>query len=382
MKSSQAISSQLSLNELVSEAMSIIMENAGAQVGALVLNGQNGDTTKATLEAFVDQPNNLRDYLQHKNLANVTDLPVSLIALSLRTGELVNLEDACQTGNYTHTPYIAEKQIKSLLCVPINYRDNLLGVLYLENNLVTGAFTEERLDVIYMLLTQASISFENARLFTEIKKLNTDLEAKVASKTKKLLSALEEQVQLNDQLLIKTSRLNKANEKLTLFATVDGLTGAFNRRHFLELADNEIARSCRYRNPVSVLMLDIDFFKKVNDQYGHAAGDEALRKVSAACKNSLREQDIFGRLGGEEFAIILPETRSAGGAEIAERIRKTIEELSIKVAAVNFNVTISIGLTQLSQYSNPKQTATELLQIADLALYQSKENGRNQVTEG
>jgi len=382
MKSSQAISSQLALNELVSEAMSIIMENAGAQVGALVLNGRDGDTTTATLEAFINQPNNLRNYLQHKKLTATTDLPVPLIALSLRTGGLINLENACLTGHYTNDPYIAENQIKSALCVPINYRDKLLGAVYLENNLITAAFTKERIDVIRMLLTQASISFENARLFTEITKLNTDLEAKVASKTKKLLGALRDQEQLNDQLLIKTGKLNNANEKLTLLATIDSLTGAYNRRHFLELAGTEIARSRRYRNPVSVLMLDIDFFKKVNDQYGHAAGDEALRKVSDACSNSLREQDIFGRLGGEEFAIILPETSLARGIEIAERIRKTIEALSIKIDSVEFNVTISIGLAQLSQDSKLKQTALDLLQIADLALYQSKENGRNQVTSG
>jgi len=381
-KSSQAISSQLALNELVSEAMSIIMENAGAQVGALVLNGRNGDTTTATLEAFIDQPNNLRNYLQHKNLADVTDLPIPLISLSLRTGELVNLGNACQTGHYTHEPYIAEKQIKSLLCVPINYRDKLLGALYLENNLITGAYTEKRLDVIHMLITQASISFENARLFTEITKLNAGLEAKVASKTNKLLGALRDQEQLNDQLLIKTGKLNKANEKLTLLATIDSLTGTFNRRHFLELADLEIARSRRYRNPVSVLMLDIDFFKKVNDHYGHAAGDEALREVSAACMQSLREQDIFGRLGGEEFAIILPETNESGGVEIAERIRKNIENLTIKASDVDFNVTMSIGLAQFSPQIKPNQTAVDLLQVADLALYQSKENGRNRVTAG
>jgi len=382
MKSSQAISSQLALNELVSEAMSIIMENAGAQVGALVFNGRDGDTTEATLEAFIDQPNNISDYLQHKRLIDTTDIPIPLISLSLRTGELINLGNACQSAHYTNDPYIAEKQVKSALCVPINYRDKLLGALYLENNLITAAFTEERLDVIHMLLTQASISFENARLFTEITNLNTSLETKVASKTKKLLNALREQEQLNDQLLIKTGKLNKANEKLTLLATVDSLTNAFNRRHFLELANIEIARSRRYRNPVSVLMLDIDFFKKVNDQYGHGAGDEALREVSAACKNALREQDIFGRLGGEEFAIILPETNKSGGLEIAERIRKTIEGLTIKTSTVNFNVTMSIGLAQFSPHSKPKQTAIDLLQIADLALYQSKENGRNQVKAG
>jgi len=382
MKSSQAISSQLALNELVSETMSIIMENAGAQIGALVFNGRDGDTNEATIEAFIDQPNNLRHYLQHKKLTEATNLPLSLTSLSLRTGELVNLGNACQTGHYTNDPYIAMKQAKSVLFVPINYRDKLLGGLYLENNLITEAFTKERLDVIHMLLTQASISFENARLFTEITKLNTGLEAKIAHKTKKLLKALKDQEQLNDQLLIKTGKLNKANEKLTLLATIDSLTSAFNRRHFLELANIEIARSRRYRNPVSVLMLDIDFFKKVNDHYGHAAGDEALREVSAVCKNALREQDIFGRLGGEEFAIILPETNKSGGLEIAERIRKTIEDLTIKASTVNFNVTMSIGLAQFSPHSKPKQTAIDLLQIADLALYQSKENGRNQVTAG
>jgi diguanylate cyclase (GGDEF)-like protein len=270
--------------------------------------------------------------------------------------------------------------------LPIKYRDQLLGALYLENTLSSHAFPKARLDIINMLLSQAAISLENARMFTEISTLNASLETKVLSKTKKLSDALNVQEALNDKILKKTEKLDAANKKLTILTITDALTGAFSRRHFLELADKEIARARRYQHNTVVLMLDIDWFKKVNDKFGHAAGDEALQKVSAACLESLRQQDIFGRLGGEEFAILLPETDISAGLEIAERIRQTVADLKIKTTTAALSVTVSIGLAQLSlkdqaeKDEEPAQDINALLHKADFALYQSKEKGRNQVT--
>jgi diguanylate cyclase (GGDEF)-like protein len=286
---------------------------------------------------------------------------------------------------YADDPYLQSYQPQSVLCLPIKYRDHSLGALYLENTLSNHAFPQDHFDIIKMLLSQAATALENARMFTEISELNTGLEAKVLRKTQKLTDALKTQEALNDDILKKTEKLKVANDKLTLLATTDSLTSAFTRRHFLELADKEIARAQRYQHHTVALMLDIDWFKKVNDQYGHAAGDEALRKVSAACLDSLRQQDLFGRLGGEEFAILLPETDINDGQEIAERIRQTVAELVINSESAEFSVTLSIGVAQLvfkelAEKETQVQTINCLLQKADEALYQSKENGRNQVT--
>jgi diguanylate cyclase (GGDEF)-like protein len=289
---------------------------------------------------------------------------------------------------YADDPYLQRYQPQSMLCTPIKYRDQTLGALYLENKLSSHAFPKARLDIINMLLSQAAISLENARMFTEISELNTGLESKVLSKTKKLSDALNAQEALNESILKKTNKLDAANKKLTLLTITDSLTGAFSRRHFLELADKEIARAHRYQHNTVVLMLDIDWFKKVNDKYGHAAGDEALRKVSAACLESLRQQDVFGRLGGEEFAILLPETDITAGQEIAERIRENVANLNINTASAEFRVTLSIGLSELSlkdqtikkDVKDQAQCIKALLQKADSAMYQSKEKGRNQLT--
>ena len=172
-----------------------------------------------------------------------------------------------------------------------------------------------------------------------------------------------------------TERKQMENE-LRERAVYDSLTGAYNRRQFLEVADREFRRSERYRRPLSLLMLDLDHFKLINDNHGHAAGDEALRQVSAVCHGVLREQDIFGRLGGEEFAILLPETLGVHGVETAERLRVRIAGLAIENADEPIRLTVSIGV---ALYHRGDTSVETVVQRADRALYQAKERGRNQV---
>jgi diguanylate cyclase (GGDEF)-like protein len=398
MKSAQLISGELTLDKLLSKVMQVIVESAGAQHAAFILKRDQGVNIEAQLHHIQGKT---KDHinLSTRPLNSAKDLPVSLIDYVLRSENKVLLQEGLQAGINAHTennksvqamyaddPYLQCYQPQSVLCLPIKYRDQLLGALYLENTLSSHAFPKARLDIINMLLSQAAISLENARMFTEISTLNASLETKVLSKTKKLSDALNVQEALNDKILKKTEKLDAANKKLTILTITDALTGAFSRRHFLELADKEIARARRYQHNTVVLMLDIDWFKKVNDKFGHAAGDEALQKVSAACLESLRQQDIFGRLGGEEFAILLPETDISAGLEIAERIRQTVADLKIKTTTAALSVTVSIGLAQLSlkdqaeKDEEPAQDINALLHKADFALYQSKEKGRNQVT--
>ena len=139
-------------------------------------------------------------------------------------------------------------------------------------------------------------------------------------------------------------------------ATIDSLTGALNRRQFMVRGKDELARSGRYKRPCSVLMFDIDYFKVINDTYGHAAGDQALRRFAAACQEMLRETDFFGRLGGDEFAAILPETDSAGAAILAERMRKRVNKLYHRAECLT-HVGDSQAVRSLTQCGEPMRFA-------------------------
>jgi diguanylate cyclase (GGDEF)-like protein len=170
------------------------------------------------------------------------------------------------------------------------------------------------------------------------------------------------------------------NAKLYHLATVDGLTKLYVRRFFQMQIEKEFRRAARYRHPSSLIMTDIDHFKKFNDTYGHQQGDVVLREVSLAVKASLRDVDIAARYGGEEFALILPQTDLEGTITVAERIRSNVEKLFIpKLNAENefLRVTISLGVASFPE--NPAQTSEEMIKIADDCLYLAKNKGRNRV---
>jgi len=169
----------------------------------------------------------------------------------------------------------------------------------------------------------------------------------------------------------------RMTHELNRLATSDPLTGVWNRREFMRLANQEWVRATRYRRPLSVLMLDVDHFKRVNDTYGHAAGDTVLIRVAKVCIDGLREQDIFGRLGGEEFAAVLPEADLAGAMEVAERLRQRIAEVAVASAGgASIRVTASVGVA-LGRGTDI--SIEHLLQRADDALYRAKASGRNRV---
>lgn len=161
----------------------------------------------------------------------------------------------------------------------------------------------------------------------------------------------------------------------------DPLTKVYNRRYLDRRLDEEVARSKRYALSLSVLMLDIDHFKRVNDTYGHQAGDVTLSSVSSLLKSSLRDLDVVARYGGEEFLIICTNTNIHGAALVAERTRKLIESHSIEITdgsdvKQTIRITISIGVAELNASINNKEN---LVKAADQALYQAKENGRNRI---
>jgi diguanylate cyclase (GGDEF)-like protein len=163
---------------------------------------------------------------------------------------------------------------------------------------------------------------------------------------------------------------------LQIQASTDPMTGLYNRRAFYERSRQALEGAKRYKLPYSVLMVDIDHFKQVNDLHGHAVGDEALRFISRILRSALRDADIIGRLGGEEFAVVLPYTNQQQALDTAERLRNTIAATVMTFDKINLQLTISIGLTCLSPETN---SLDNLLDIADKALYHAKRAGRNRV---
>lgn len=166
-------------------------------------------------------------------------------------------------------------------------------------------------------------------------------------------------------------------EELLRQAHFDYLTAVFNRRHFMEQAEKELHRSIRYGNTLSFLMLDIDHFKHINDRFGHKVGDQVLKELSSSCSTTLRDIDLFGRLGGEEFAVLLPQTEQSTAIEVAELLRQAIENASLPIEgslSVQFQVSIDV-----SSLASKEDSIEVLLNKADRALYEAKNTGRNKV---
>jgi len=222
-----------------------------------------------------------------------------------------------------------------------------------------------------------NLEVENVQLLYDLKETNATLELKVEERTETLKRALEKQSHLNEIAIAKTKDLEEVNLRLTYYATTDTLTGLLNRRQFFELSGHEISRSQRNDSQLTVLMLDIDYFKRVNDEYGHAAGDEVLIKVANIIKQSTRGQDVSARIGGEEFCILLPETDLQSGVELAERIRINVSEEKIIFGENVVSLTLSAGVSQLYEGETNINNAQKR---ADDALYKSKNTGRNRVS--
>ncbi|MBP76956.1 MAG: diguanylate cyclase [Pseudomonadales bacterium] len=176
---------------------------------------------------------------------------------------------------------------------------------------------------------------------------------------------------------VNKRQLESANTKLQELALRDGLTGLLNRRYWESCLEREFARHQRYDNPVSLVIFDIDHFKRVNDTYGHQTGDEVIRSVAEITSRLARETDFAGRYGGEEFVVLLPGTHLDGAAQFAERLRQAVEQQVLDYQGSPLSYTISLGVATISDDMANYQI---LLERADKALYASKEQGRNRVT--
>jgi diguanylate cyclase (GGDEF)-like protein/PAS domain S-box-containing protein len=188
--------------------------------------------------------------------------------------------------------------------------------------------------------------------------------------------AEEALIKAHQRLKIQFAEINALKEKLREQAIRDSLTGLFNRRYLQETLKRELSRARRDQVPVSIVMMDIDYFKQVNDSYGHAAGDSMLQDLGEMLRALTREGDVACRYGGEEFIAVMPGAPLSVGVERAELIRREFEFLKVKVADFKLHPTLSLGVAAFPEHAS---TVDELLAAADRALYLSKQNGRNQV---
>lgn len=239
----------------------------------------------------------------------------------------------------------------------------------------------ETVNSLRAALKQVSLSgnAQNERdneLLTELSRANNNVMTAQRELAKKnaILSQTNAALEVAQTALeTKQAALEEANVRLDALATMDGLTGVKNRRAFGEKLTDEIARSVRYKTPLSLLLLDVDKFKQYNDTFGHQAGDGVLQAVARLLREQARTTDFVARYGGEEFTLILPNTDAEGALVMAERLRVAIESAPWQERAV----TASFGAATISRETG---TETALIGAADRALYNSKENGRNRVT--
>ena len=349
-KATQAISGEIVLQNLLETMITLVLENAGGKKGYLLLAHDLSDTEiRWTLEVTAHAGGPIETSSSPVNFETESRFPVNIIQTVIHTKAPIVLSNASIESQFSNNEYIERHQPKSVLCLPIVNRGKLSGIIYLENESTIGAFTEDHLNIVQLLSTQTAISIENAKLYAN----------------------------LEERVIARTQDLREANEKLTQLATIDSLTNSMNRRYFLERCKQEIERTLQHQRTGIVIMMDIDDFKEVNDTYGHAVGDEALRQVASISRNNLRECDLFGRMGGEEFAILAPDITLDGGLQLAERIRLSIKQTPITMSQASFQITVSIGVTLITPAHN---SIEQLLQLADKGLYLSKELGKNRVT--
>jgi diguanylate cyclase (GGDEF)-like protein len=184
-------------------------------------------------------------------------------------------------------------------------------------------------------------------------------------------------VLLRREIVVANQALTAKQVELAVMATRDSLTGLFVRREFMRLAEMELARAARFSNDTGVLMVDLDFFKRINDQYGHPAGDEVLQQVANLLSAGVRATDVVGRLGGEEFIVLMPNTSVEGALSVAEKLRTSLRSEPLKIAGLLIPVTASIGVS--AQVHQLAVSVEGLYAAADRALYVAKKSGRDRV---
>lgn len=337
------------LNYVVDEAIRLM----GAERGYLILVDANG------LPDFRVQRDNQGQDTRH----GLDQISMTVFQQVMTTHEPLVLIDASTDHNFQLAQSVQNLRLRSLMCAPLLVQGKAIGAIYVENRSLRGRFKDENLVPLGLYANQAAVAIENAAL-------HEALEAKVVERTASLQHALA-------QLTAEMAERQRVEEELRRLATFDTLTGALNRRCFYEQGEAQLALAKEERAFLSVLLFDLDRFKQVNDRYGHVAGDAILKNFAALCRTSGYGEHLFGRLGGEEFALLLPYCDDQAAAIIGERLCIQCATMMTIVNQQPVTVTVSVGAATVD---SADLTFDTLLDRADRAMYFTKRRGGNAVT--
>jgi diguanylate cyclase (GGDEF)-like protein len=322
-----AISASLEISEVFNIIVNKVAEAMDAIDCSIVLLEKDG-AEASVLESFKELPtNNLQlnidNYPEIKRVLE-TRKPLAITDIANHP-LMLDIQDS-----------VKELSEVSALVIPIVFDDPNLGTIFLRVKRGGKEFSENEINLCRLVAEASFFSLKNASTFESMK---------------------------------------AEKDKLKEISISDPLTGIYNHNYFYKRLEEEFGRASRYGMPLSVVMMDIDNFKEINDTLGHRVGDEVLKRIANLLKTSVRKSDLIARYGGEEFAAILTYTQKNGAAEEAERLRALISDLTFEDDGIDLNVTLSLGVAEY----NPDNTANagELVNRADKALYQAKNAGKN-----
>jgi diguanylate cyclase (GGDEF)-like protein len=319
--SAAALTSTLDLDEVLDRILTIVGRVVPHESANIML--LEGDTVKV-VKAHGYAERGLDSEI--KNL-NPRPMDVPTMKRMIDTGKPVLVADVRKWEEWQRLP--SSLWVNSYIGAPIRIKDEVIGFINLDSS-QPNYFKQSSAERLQAFADQAAIAIENARLYQGMQQL----------------------------------------------ALTDDLTALYNRRGLLELGQREVQRAHRFKRSLTLIWLDIDHFKDINDAFGHEKGDEVLRKVIERCKKEVREIDIFSRYGGDEFIVILPETTLEGGTQVAERLCYLIKKITVSSFLGNIHITASFGVASLSE---DVADLNALMTRADQAMYQAKQAGRDRV---
>ncbi|MCI5136861.1 MAG: diguanylate cyclase [Candidatus Electrothrix sp. AR1] len=322
LETSRYLSSILELDELLEKIMDKAIELLGAEKGILFLYPEDDRTLPKELEMRVSR--NVECISTEKDTFLTSR---SIISKVENEKKPLIIEDAVTDNAFKEQSSVINYSLRSVLCVPIQHRNILLGAIYLDNRMISGLFNKEDLWVLELISSQAGVSIENARLFKK--------------------------------------------------SVIDSLTGIYNRAYFDNFLFHSVEEARQNNKKLSLMLIDVDKFKDFNDTYGHQVGDIVLKSVAGKIRTKTRNNDVAARYGGDEFAVILPDTGKQEARIVAEELNRAVYEHKViqkndSGQDVELNITVSVGVAELTG-----DDRTELVENADKALYRVKELGRN-----
>ena len=364
-KATHAISREIKLEELLKKLVYILLENAGAQKVCYLVKKEG----KYVIQAEGNVDRNKIEVMKEIDFDNSISLPKKIIYYVERSMDSIILDDASVSEKYIDDPYIVDKKPKSIMCMPVLSKGNILGIIYLENSLIEGVFNNERIEILKVISSQLAISLENATLYTNLerseKQLRThhdQLEELIEKRTAKLKEEIMER--------------KKAEKLLEEMATHDNLTGLPNRKSFHTQLNHSLELAKDKKLFLGILFIDLDGFKTINDTFGHDSGDIVLKTVAERLLKAVRACDMVSRFGGDEFIIIMENLKNTD--VINSTCQRIIDEVgrTIVLGENKGHVTASIGV---AVFPNDGDDMNKLIKKADNAMYMAKRSGKNKV---